>query len=65
MYKIYKIVCDKTDKVYIGRTKQTLAQRFTQHKSEIKKLLKKGYNLSKLQWDMIDYGGRIFSHRIY
>lgn len=48
MYKIYKIVCDKTDKVYIGRTKQTLAQRFTQHKSEIKKLLKKGYNLSKL-----------------
>lgn len=60
MYKIYKIVCDKTDKVYIGRTKQTLAQRFTHHKSEIKKLLKKGYNLSKLQWDMIDYGVESF-----
>lgn len=41
MYKIYKIVCDKTDKVYVGRTKQTLVQRFTQHKSEIQKTTQK------------------------
>jgi len=32
--KIYRIVSNKTDEVYIGSTVQTLNQRFTKHKSD-------------------------------
>ncbi len=34
--KIYRIVSDKTDQVYIGSTVQTLERRFTDHKSHFK-----------------------------
>ena len=34
--KIYRIISDKTDAVYIGSTVQTLERRFTDHKSHFK-----------------------------
>ena len=34
--KIYRIVSDKTDGVYIGSTVETLNQRFSKHKSDLK-----------------------------
>jgi len=34
--KIYRIVSDKTDEVYIGSTVLTLHKRFTNHKSDLK-----------------------------
>lgn len=32
--KIYKIICDKSDLIYIGSTCQTLANRLSQHKNK-------------------------------
>ena len=32
MVNIYKLVCDQTELVYVGRTKSTLATRFSHHK---------------------------------
>lgn len=32
--KIYKIICDKSDLIYIGSTCQTLANRLSQHKTK-------------------------------
>lgn len=32
--KIYKIICNNTDKVYIGSTKNKLEKRITQHKNK-------------------------------
>ena len=37
--KIYKVVSDKTDKIYIGSTISTLGARMSQHKSKYKRQL--------------------------
>ena len=36
MYKIYKIVDNTNDNIYIGITKQTLSQRLSKHKHKTK-----------------------------
>ena len=38
--KIYKILNNKTDKIYIGSTTSALSQRLAQHKVKHKKYLK-------------------------
>lgn len=42
--KIYKIVSNQTDKIYIGSTIQTLEDRFISHKSEYNTYLKSNKN---------------------
>jgi len=46
--KIYKIVNDVNDEVYIGSTTQTLAKRFSVHKDDSKKESKKHYTFYQL-----------------
>lgn len=42
-YKIYKIYCETTNNVYIGKTKNTIKRRMIQHKSEYKNRNKRRY----------------------
>ena len=41
--KIYKIVCNVTNLIYIGSTTQTLSQRLQDHRSDYKKYLNKKF----------------------
>ena len=41
--KIYKIVCDVSDFIYIGSTCQPLCRRWIEHKSRIKKNYKRKF----------------------
>ena len=45
--KIYKLVVDNYDKIYIGSTCQTLSQRLCCHKSEYKNVVKTGSTYKK------------------
>ena len=42
--KIYKIVCNKTGKIYIGSTVSKLSKRLSQHKEKYKKYLNNTYH---------------------
>ncbi len=55
---VYKLVCDSSDKIYIGSTKCTLEKRFTEHKSRCKD---PRYNQMKLYSFMIEKGVEHFS----
>ena len=44
--KIYKIVCNKTGKIYIGSTTTTLSRRLTQHKLSYRRYLNKKYSFN-------------------
>jgi hypothetical protein len=46
MYKVYEISTVESDKMYIGMTKNTLAQRLWQHKD----MVNKGSNLKSHNW---------------
>jgi len=53
MYKIYKIVCNETEEVYIGKTMRTLEERLRQHKncldcSSKQIILRENYNIIKI-----------------
>ena len=53
--KIYKLVCDKTDKFYIGSTTQSLCKRLIDHNSGYQSyLLKKSNYISS--YDLYDIG---------
>lgn len=58
---IYKIVNNKTNKIYIGQTKRSLRERKNQHFSELKN--QKHYN-TQLQEDYNKYGKNSFSFEI-
>ena len=51
--KIYKIVCDTTNKVYIGSTTLSLCQRLAQHKRDYN-LYKKGNKRFSSSFDLIE-----------
>lgn len=53
--KIYKIVSDLTDKIYIGSTTQPLSKRLCAHKSKCKKYLKGKQHLVT-SFDIIKFG---------
>ena len=53
--KIYKIVSDQTDKVYIGSTIQTLAQRFTDHKKRYREHVNKANIICLSAFDILKY----------
>ena len=53
MYKIYKIVCNETEEVYIGKTTRTLEERLREHKDNLdcssKQIILRGnYNIIKI-----------------
>jgi len=50
MIKIYKLVCDQTELVYVGRTGASLSRRFTNHKSDF--TCKRGCCSSKILFGM-------------
>ena len=54
--KIYKIVSDKTDKVYVGSTtKKTLAQRMAQHRNNFKRF-KQGLCCNVTSFNILELG---------
>ena len=52
--KIYKIVSNKTDKVYIGSTWKTLKDRLINHKCDYKRWLKNINNDYKTSYEMLE-----------
>jgi hypothetical protein len=53
--KIYKIVSDSTDDIYIGSTVQTLSQRLTKHRSDYKQW-KKGNHYHTRSFSLLERG---------
>ena len=53
--KIYKIVSDQTDKVYIGSTCQSIAQRFTEHKYNFLRYINQGKGNYTTSFDMLQF----------
>ena len=54
--KIYIIRSPSTEKVYVGSTTKTLAERFTGHKNKCKRWLKNKSEIYMSSFDIIKYG---------
>ena len=52
--KIYKLICDKTDKIYIGSTVQSLKQRLGLHKSKKTCTSKQLLELGEVKIELIE-----------
>ena len=53
--RIYKIISDATDKIYIGSTTQPLSKRLSKHKSDYKQYLA-GKTNKTTSYDLIELG---------
>ena len=60
--RVYKIVCSKTDKIYIGSTFQSIKCRFNAHKASYKRYKEKKLGKCAMIYDLFDkYGYEYFS----